>query len=441
MELDELLLKTMKHRDNYSRYSMVMKSPLLKSANLPHGTISDFGRWFRENPEEEVIDEKAFLLWSKLKHNMGDGEADFLVGEDLIKSRGEVPESLQDSLMDRLLIEIKSIELQGILEDYKRGEDIDLYSELRSTLDSMEADLNRKRSFDRVDVPIEELLNEHRNQDGVRWRLNSLNRSMRPLRPGDFIVIAARPDAGKTSFLSSELTFMSGQLPEGRPIIWLNNEGPGRRILSRVYQAALDSSMTELELLLKDGVLHSRYAEAIGGASQLKVFDVHDLMSHDIEDLIKEEKPGMIVFDMLDNIKFSGMNHHGGQRTDQILESMYQWARLLGVKYDCIVLATSQVSADGEGEKYPTQDMLKDTKTGKQGAADVILMIGKDKDDSNLRYLSTPKNKLSLPTCKNPYATATFDWARSRFHDDVKEIRTDYTQPVSSHSDDDDVPF
>jgi replicative DNA helicase len=95
---------------------------------------------------------------------------------------------------------------------------------------------------------------------------------------------------------------------------------------------------------------------------------------------------------MIDNIRGFGSE----ARTDLQLEEMYKWARERSVKYDAIGLATSQISAEGDGLQFPTLSMLKDSKTGKQGACDFQLMIGAS-NDPNLeysRYLSLPKNKL-----------------------------------------------
>jgi replicative DNA helicase len=95
---------------------------------------------------------------------------------------------------------------------------------------------------------------------------------------------------------------------------------------------------------------------------------------------------------MIDNVRgfnVGGDAHHR-------LEEMYKWARECAVKYDCVILATSQISAEGDGQQFPTLGMLKDSKTGKQGACDFQLMIGAV-NDSNLegvRWLSLPKNKL-----------------------------------------------
>lgn len=126
------------------------------------------------------------------------------------------------------------------------------------------------------------------------------------------------------------------------------------------------------------------------------------------------------MFDMLDNIKFGGATANNGQRTDQLLEAMYQWGRIIAVKHDCVVLATSQISADGENLAFPTLSMLKDSKTGKQGAADFILTIGYQSQQPNTRFLGLTKNKLAReggPKTLN--VQAIFDGGRGRYVDPV----------------------
>jgi replicative DNA helicase len=121
----------------------------------------------------------------------------------------------------------------------------------------------------------------------------------------------------------------------------------------------------------------------------------------------------------VDNIRFSGGTVNGGERTDQLLEEMYKWARNRGVKYDCGVMATSQISADGDGMPYPTLPMLKDSKTGKQGAADVIITIGASNDATleYIRFIGTTKNKLRRTGApSSPRAEMVMDGARGRYN-------------------------
>lgn len=154
-----------------------------------------------------------------------------------------------------------------------------------------------------------------------------------------------------------------------------------------------------MQVMHKEGKLTKAYEDAIGSLDRIRVLDIHDYWNWQVQDLIELHKPKLIIADMIDNIKFSGMSLHDGARTDQILESMYQWFRKAAVKYDCAVIATSQISADGEGKRYPSMDMLKDSKTGKQGAADLQIMIGKsDAPEQDMyRFIGTPKNKMAKP--------------------------------------------
>lgn len=165
--------------------------------------------------------------------------------------------------------------------------------------------------------------------------------------------------------------------------------------------------------------VREEYAAALGGRpGALRVFDVHDMSSHEVEDIMKQYRPGVVLFDMVDNIKFGGDTNNNGQRTDQILEAMYQWARLMGVKYDCAVLATSQLSADADGVSYPTLPQLKDSKTGKQGAADVIITIGALNDPvlESSRYIGCTKNKKVRTGKKgSPQQEVFFDSQRGRY--------------------------
>lgn len=245
---------------------------------------------------------------------------------------------------------------------------------------------------------------------------------------GDFTV------THNTTFCASELTYMASQVDglypgEKRSILWFNNEGPGKRIVTRCFQAALNATMEDLVKLSNTPadeefahyrtMVRQQYAAALGGRpGALRIFDIHDMWNHEVEDIMKLHKPAAVVFDMVDNIKFGGAVNNNGQRTDQLLESMYQWARLMGVKHDCAVLANSQISADGDGLQYPTLPMLKDSKTGKQGAADVIITLGTVNDPMlvNSRYIGTTKNKkVRTGVPASPMTEVQFDGARGRY--------------------------
>ncbi|MGX7894956.1 AAA family ATPase [Tsuneonella sp. HG222] len=385
--------------------------------------LDDYGKFFREFPDVQAIDEEPFWLWFKsFGHpNLKPDTLDYY-REIVRQIQQPVPEDLEAGLMGRLVAADTAHRLTNMLERWNEGEELDLGSTLRATVEQFELDTNRKVKTPWVRDRISDLLQDDQHDTGLHWRLPDLNLSMRPLRPGDFGIIAARPDVGKTSFTADQLTHFAAQLPElypdeERSILWFNNEGPGRRIVQRLYNAALDMTTSELVELNKMGVIEQKYEEALNGpSSRIRVFDIHDFWNHEVEDIIRQTPPALILFDMIDNIKFGGGVNNNGQRTDQLLEAMYQWARVIGVKHDCVVLGTSQISADGENLCYPTLSMLKDSKTGKQGAADFILTIGAQQDFPSSRYLGLTKNKLAREGApKAPKIETIMDGLRSRY--------------------------
>jgi replicative DNA helicase len=310
----------------------------------------------------------------------------------------------------------------NIIQKYQAGEDIDLTRALEEAQETAKVQLDRRVNIPWIQDSILDLLVQEEDHRGFKWRLECLRQSMRPVRPGDFGVIAARPDVGKTSFFTDQLSYMAPQLDEvypgeDRQILWFNNEGPGKRIVQRLYQSTLNARISELLARKAAGTIVEDYVKAIGAVDRIRILDIHGMWNYEIVDIMLTMRPGIVVFDMIDNIKFGG--DAAGARTDEKLEAMYQWARCLGVRFDCVVFATSQISNEGDGLQYPTLGMLKDSKTGKQGASDFQLMIGKSNDPNmrSSRFLSLPKNKLNQEGFdKDPRQEVIFDELRGRFY-------------------------
>jgi replicative DNA helicase len=394
--------------------------------------LSDFGRYFAEHESAEVIKAEPFTLWFRLIHPKL-SEEDVAVYAHLFKQFDEDADpDVEKGIMERLVAADSAAKIADTLEKWNEGGDFDLFSAMQRHTQDFESQLVRRTDFAQELTPIEDILSAEENEFGFKFRLSCLNSAVKPLRGGDFMLVAARPDRGKTTLLASELTHMAAQVDqlypgENRSILWLNNEGPSKQIVYRCFQAALgvtDEQMMKLNKI-KDAKYGSKlradYAKALGGRpGVLRIFSVHERMNYEVEDILKRYKPAIVVFDMIDNIRFGGELSNMGTRTDQVLEAMYQWSRILGVRYDCTTIATSQISADGENQMWPPQSMLKDSKTGKQGAADVILMMGAVNEPTlaNSRYLSTPKNKrkrTGVPSCL--MAEVTFDGDHARLRD------------------------
>lgn len=431
MSLELTALRMFRKREVYARLARSVPERALDQRTAI--ILADFGRYFAEHEGVSIIKGEPFTLWFRLVHPKL-GEQDIAVYTALFRQLdAEVEPGVEKGIMERLVAADSAAKIADTLEKWNEGGDFDLLTALRRHTEDFESQLVRRTDFAQELTPIEDLLKAEEDEQGFRFRMTCLNETVKPLRGGDFIIVAARPDQGKTTLLASELTYMAAQVDqlyrgEGRSIIWLNNEGPSRNIVTRAFQAAGGWTDEEMFKLVKQpherygNQLRAQYVKALGGRpGVLRVFSIHDRWNYEIEDILKTHRPAIVVADMIDNVRFGGELANMGSRTDQALEAMYQWFRMIGVKYDCTMVATSQISAEGEGQMWPPQSALKDSKTGKQGAADVILMMGSVQSQPNLansRYLSTPKNKRKRRgRPSNLMAEVNFDADHARVRD------------------------
>lgn len=386
--IDLKLLQILKYRDEYRK--VIGRVPTESMEKTTVALLKDFGKYFDKFPTHERVNLQTFApLFSSWHPKMTD-EQKHAYATILKRIHTDVEEEEAGIVLHTLLELRMSADMAALLMRYEEGEVANIHGELDTIITDFQRDAKIK-GLDFVRVDVDELLNQEINDEGLRWRLNCLNESMRGLRPGDFGIVAGRPDKGKTTFLASEITALAAQ--SDRPVIWLNNEGPGNRIYTRLWQAALGVQMSDLITKHRAGTMLSEYEAAVkGDEHKIRVFDIHGMDTYAVERIIEQHNPSLVVYDMIDNVR--GFAAAG--RTDERLEQMYSWARELCVKYDCAGIATSQISVDGADTQFPADHMLKDSKTGKQGACDFIIMIGSVDDPGyqKARFIGTPKNKL-----------------------------------------------
>ena len=248
-------------------------------------------------------------------------------------------------------------------------------------------DVSSETSQDFVTDDLQALIDSAITKPGLRWRLDTLNKMLGSLRPGDFGFIFARPETGKTTFLASEVTYMASQLTEEQgPIIWINNEEQGDKVKLRMYQAALALDLSSLYSNI--GAHAQAYQQATNG--KLKLYDSGLVHRKTVEELCRRHKPSLLIFDQID--KIVGFD---SDREDLKLGAIYQWARELA-KQGSAVIGVCQADGSGEGVRWLTMANVANAKTAKQAEADWILGIGKVNDPGydNLRFLHASKNKL-----------------------------------------------
>ena len=417
--LDIGLLRIIKHRQEYNKIRSIIPMDTLDEKTRV--LVEDFGKYFKKYETHPVIDLTVFI--PQFKHWHKDWNAETItaympVFKTMMKdyddtTRIELVGNLHELALAGRIGLINSMYVGGTL-------DVPLHIAISAAYDDYRIAMGVK-DVDWDNTPIEDLLQEDLDDSGLRWRIDSLNRSMRGLRPGDFGIVAGRPDRGKTTMLTSEISYMAPQLPSDKNVLWLNNEGPSGRIVKRIWQSALNLTVSEMVRLSEQGRLRDSYEESVGRLDRIRVVNVHNMHVGQVEEIIDNSNPGIIVYDMIDKIR----GFQSEARTDLVLEQMYDWGRNTAVKYGCVGLATSQISNEGDGLQWPTLGMLKDSKTGKQGACDFQLMIGalNDPEMNCYRYISLPKNKCRREgNPADPRATVIFDAERGRYNENPEVI-------------------
>jgi len=410
--IDLSLLQLLKYRGEFFRIKGRIPEKALDEDTIK--ILNTYEKYFNTCPDAKVIDPQKLLTIFRAG-NPDLPEEHKAAYENIFKNIStDISEEDKPGVMLSLLELRLGTDIANLGDRFARGEVANIHAEIRKIEQEFATDAEIK-TLDFIRPDMSALLAESEESGGYHFRLECLRRTMRGLRGGDFGILAARPDKGKTTFLADQLTFMAPQVPQDRPILWLNNEGPGDRIYLRLVQAALGKTLTEIRAL--DDAKRD-YAQALGGDDpyKIRIVNIHGRDTYTVENLIQQHKPAIIVYDMIDKIR----GFKDQPRTDLALEEMYSWARDLSVNNDAVGLATSQISNEGDNMSFPPMGALKDSKTGKQGACDFQLMIGSLNDPAyaSSRYISLPKNKLRREGADQcPRATVNFRPQIARFED------------------------
>lgn len=412
---DRDLLILLTKRSNHDQFARFIRSYALHSTTRT--LVEDIGEYYSLHPEATELDWGSFLTWVRVIRHPGWRTEQI---QDVSETIETVHKAVQSgyapdpSLVDRLreLDTVHRINLLTQEANEKAGTDsIERIEELCRTHAKETPDSFRELL---VVSNLEELLDDVFRSGGLEWRLEDLNRSAGPLHSGDLVVIGKRPEVGGTTFLTSEMTHMLPQLPEGKHGIIINNEERGAKLRLRVYQSALASTVVELATDLIATQAH--YDAALAG-HRLDILHNTAARTSDVDRILSSGEYGLIGINVLDKLR-------GFDKLDSAVErlrSLAQWARVVADRHG-VVFAVMQADASAEGERYPDQSRLYGSKTGVQGEADLLLMIGRDlspgMDES--RFFNVAKNKLpggprSDPKMRHAKFECKFDGERGRF--------------------------
>lgn len=238
---------------------------------------------------------------------------------------------------------------------------------------------------------LEQLLAEASDDNRWQFNISTLSNHVYGIGPGEFGIIFARPETGKSTFGVSIAAGPDGFCEQGARVLYLGNEEKTIRTKLRAYQAY--TGMTVAEIRENPVVARRKYSEI---KDNLIMKDTQEWDLDKIEAYIAYHKPDVVIVDQADKVMISGAYDAGHER----LRELYRRLRETAKRYDCAVLGVSQASADAEGRTRLTFAMMEGSKTGKAAEADLIIGIGKHAADSDgepdySRFITVSKNKLS----------------------------------------------
>lgn len=420
--MDSLLLHAMADRQRFKSLRHVVPQGMI--APDTQAMLAWFGVYYDAFPERNEIRPDELQSLVRLRSGAASPESVQLTLH-LVSQLEHKPEQ---SALDGILAQMYELDLSGrvaaLVARHQAGEEVDLAYELQRMSQAAVRQMSQASPLDYIDTPIGDLLSEVSEDKGLKLRRWACTmQHILGLQGGASVTIAARPDKGKTSLISDIITDLAPQVVQmygdKRPILWLNNEGSGKRIIPRIYQAALKMDLNEIIALSNRNELVPRYTQAIGGVADLiRVKDMHGASLAQIDQVLESQKPAVVVGDMMANFRL-GAAANGANKADMVEQIWQEWREMM-VRHDCVGFGTIQISQEGGNMLYPPYSALKDSKTGVQGAVDVILMLGSldNPDAATIRGLSSPKNKFAVPGKPSCFqGELYFDGARCSFSD------------------------
>jgi len=385
LSVDIDLLNTLRIKENYDRYIKYVKEYVLLSQTKI--ILDAFPQYFKFHPERTEIDWDQFGNWFGLVLHPNWKE-DKLALYGAIFANLKVQPKPSDSIIQHFIKLDYATRIQNVTKRIFEGDlkvDLALVSPIMDEYiqaTGMEAAHGVFASTD-----LKQILDTYVRSTGLEWRLEDLNVSVGPLHTSDLVIIGARPETGKTSFLCSEFTFMVSQMAAGTSAVLFNNEERGKLFL-RLVEAATGKGI--MDIAKDEKAALAAYTAAVGHIDRIRVVEPESgLSTTDIERVLKNGNYGLIGINVLDKVRGFDAEDNEVAR----LRALSIWARSIASRYAPVV-AVQQADASAEGQRWLNKAQLYGSKTGMQGEGDVIIMIGCEDAGSRDRFLSIGKNKL-----------------------------------------------
>ena len=385
------ILNVLDTRDNYNLYRDIVYK--YNTDNDIKRIIDNIDTYYR-NTTEDNIQWKRFSTYFFIKNPLIK-ETKKKLFEAMFEKLDVAPsttlrETLVDILLERNYAEKIAASAMDVAEG-KPGKSLETVADHLRAYEAASGKVTHSIMDSVCTESLEELLKETAPGTGLQWRLTCLNESLGELH-NRFVMIAGRPESGKTTLACSECTYMATQLEEGRRVAYFSNEEHVDALKPRLIQSLLGVTRYNLE---SDPVYWwNEYVARLGGdKDKILVVRKADFGIRDVERMVEEQDIGLIVIDQLR--KMRGYDDLKGiSRT----EALFNWGREMSITH-CPIIAIGQLGDDAKNAAYPDMSSIYESRTAIQGELDALITLGQVAGSvpDDMRYIGFPKNKMPRP--------------------------------------------
>ncbi len=382
-----------------------MENKLLAAALL------DRGAWGKVLAlcSQELSDKGKLLLSSIGKYYENDSEAtkcdkDIIInslGRRYPKHAGMFATAINNLPLEEVsvanvvseIVALKKEKLSLELSQAFANQDLPRIEELLPTWDSLNA--NDEAAFKNgeegsevfYNVSLDNLMkSQGRKLDKIGMAPKALNDYLKGgCTRQEHVVVFGRPEIAKSTFM---LSLIYGFAFQGLKTLYVNNEDPYIKFITRFYQCALGWSQERVQ---KEPAYADRLMAEKGLLDKVVWFSVPDGRISSIEELIRKHSPDVVVVDQMRNINGAAEN-----RVLQ-LESIARSLRKLAKRHNLLMISVTQAGDSAENKRILAMGDVDWSNTGIQATADLMIGIGADETmkQQGQRIFSFPKNKIS----------------------------------------------
>lgn len=184
------------------------------------------GEWFSNNPDATSISWPAFTSWYVLVRHAKLPQTKLNAQREILGVLAEKssPSSDMQTLFQGLTRREYAAKVAEVALKISDGDYTASFDDIQTLLSDY------GKAVGRLDIAdsAQALFSAHAiaavNGPGLHWRLSqSLGMGAGPIRRGDLVVFGKRPDAGGTTFVASEATFMVDDLAPWETVEWFDS--------------------------------------------------------------------------------------------------------------------------------------------------------------------------------------------------------------------------